>query len=180
MLLVAFVLSAWVLSGVVLRALDSDEIREGTTMSGVPLGGETREAAGELIAETKPRKVKVSGPRRSVTVAAPQAGLTVDVDASVERAYGSGRGGIGPILAGPLDLPGGEDLEPVYEPVDSKRLDRTVGRIVGRVNREPFVGALSIDPSTLSVTTERPKAGVEVRRGPTRECAAGGLRNGER
>lgn len=163
------VLLAWVLSGFLLRALNSGEILDGTSMGGVALGDKTRSQATELIAEIEPPKVELSGPRRTFTVRAPQAGLVIDVEGSVERAYSSGRGGIGAVLAGPLDLSGDRDLEPTYEPVDSKRLARTVDRIVEQVNREPFVGALSIDRETLEVTTKQPKVGVQVRRGPTQE-----------
>jgi len=162
-------LLVWVLSGFLLRALNSGEILDGTSMAGVALGNQTRAQATELIAEIEPQAVELSGPRRSFTVRAPQAGLVIDVEGSAERAYSSRPGGIGAILAGPLALSGDRDLEPAYQPVDSKRLTRTVDRIADQVDREPFVGALSIDRETLEVTTKQPEAGVQVRRGPTEE-----------
>lgn len=162
-------LLVWVLSGFLLRALNSGEILDGMSMGGVALGDQTRAQAAELIAEIEPQKVELSGPRRTFAVRAPQAGLVIDVEGSAERAYSSGRGGIGAILAGPLDPFGDRDLEPAYEPVDSNRLARTVDRIADQVDREPFVGALSIDRETLEVATKQPEAGVQVRRGPTEE-----------
>ncbi len=61
------------------------------------------------------------------------------------------------------------DLLPVYRPANEKRLARSINRIADRIDRRPFVGALRIDPETLEVSTERPEAGVEVRRDLTRE-----------
>ena len=162
-------LLVWVLSGFLLRALNSGEILDGTSMGGVALGDQTRAQAAELIAEIESQTVELSGPRRTFAVRAPQAGLVIDVEGSAERAYSSGRGGIGAILAGPLDPFGDRDLEPAYGPVDSRRLARTVDRIADKVDREPFVGALSIDREMLEVATKQPEAGVQVRRVPTEE-----------
>jgi hypothetical protein len=164
-----FALVAWVLSGFLLRAVSSGEVLDGTSMSGVELGGQTREDAPDLIAEIELPTVELSGPGRSFTVRAPQAGLVIDVEESAERAYSSGRAGTGTIVGGPLYLLGDRELEPAYEPVDTERLRRTVDRIADRVDREPFVGALSIDRETLEVGAEQPEAGVQVRRGPTEE-----------
>lgn len=162
-------LLVWVLSGFLLRALSSGEVLDGTSMGGIVLGGQTRAQAAEQIAEIEPQTVELLGPRRTFTVRAPQAGLVIDVEGSAERAYSSGRGGIGPILTGPLSLFGDRELQPAYEPVHTERLRRTVDRIADRVDREPFVGALSIDRETLEVATKQPEAGVQVRRGPTEE-----------
>ena len=85
--MVVLVLVVWVSSGFLLRAINSGEIIDGTRMGGVALGDKTRSQAAELIAEIEPQKVKLSGPRRTFTVPAPRAGLVVDVDASVERAW---------------------------------------------------------------------------------------------
>jgi len=159
----------WILSGFLLRALSPGDVLDGTSMGGIELGGQTRERAGELIAGIEPRTVKLSGAGRTFTVRALQAGLVIDVESSTERAHSSGRTGIGAILKGPLSLFGNRELEPEYSPVDSKRLARTVDRIADQVDREPFVGALSIDPETLEVETEQPQAGVLVRRARTTE-----------
>ena len=166
------------LSGFLLRALNSGEILAGTSMGGVALGDKARVQAAGLIAEIKPQTVQLSGPRRTFTIRAPQAGLVIDVDGSVERAYSSGRSGIAAILAGPLVLSGERNLEPTFEPVDSRRLSRTVGRIADQVDREPFTGALVIDRETLAVETERPEAGVTVRRGRTEEDLLDAFRAG--
>ena len=178
LLTAGLVLLAWVLSGFLLRGFTSGEILDGTSVGGVALGGKTRAEAAELIAEIKPQKVKLSGPRRTFAVRAPQAGLVIDVDESVDRAYSSGRDGIGAILAGPLSLSGDRELEPAYEPVDSKRLNRTVDRIAEQVDREPFVGALSIDRGTLEVTTKQPEVGVQVRPGRTEDALLEAFRAG--
>lgn len=173
------VVLVWVLSGFLLRAMSSGEVLDGTSMSGTELGGQDREQAAELIAEIKPQKLEMSGGKERFTLRAPQAGLVVDLDDSVERAYSAGRSGFGAILKGPLVMFNDSDLEPAYKPVDAKRLNRTVNRIADKLDREPFVGALSIDPDTLDVTTEQPKEGVFVRRSATREMLLKAFRSGD-
>jgi hypothetical protein len=170
---------AWVLSGVLLRALESGQVLGGTSMRGVDLGGQTREEAAETIAGLEPVTVELVAPQRSFAVTAPQAGLNVDVDASAERAYSAGRAGVAAIIGGPLFLIGDRDVGPAYEPLESERLRRTVGRIADRFDREPFVGALAIDRNTLEVTAKEPKAGARVRRGATREALQGAFRSGK-
>ncbi len=166
------------LTGLLLRGLDSGRVLAGTTVAGVEVGGETREGAAELIAGIEPAAVELLAPRQSFTVKAPRAGLSVDVAGSTERAYGAGRDGIGAILAGPLSVLGEREVEPLYEPVDSRRLRRTVARVAERVDREPFVGALSIDRETLDVGADQPEAGVRVRRRPAREALLAAFRSG--
>ena len=99
-------------------------------------------------------------------------------ESSAERAISSGRGGFGALIAGPLSLFLNRELEPEYEPVNSKRLVRTVDRIADRIDREPFVGALSVDPATLEVATEQPEAGIGVRRGLTAQSLLAAFRAG--
>lgn len=159
----------WLLSGFIVRGLNSGEVLDGTSMSGVDLGGQTREQSAELIEATEPQEVKLTGAHDTITIRAPQAGLVVDTEASAERAYSAGRSGVGAILKGPLVLFGERELEPVYEPVRAKRLTRTVDRVADQVDREPFVGALETDPATLGVSVKQPKAGVRVRRESTRQ-----------
>jgi len=163
------VVLVWVLSGFLVRAFSSGEILNGTTMSGIELGGQTRGQAADTISEIETAEVELLRARETFTVKAPQAGLVVDVEGSADRAYSSGRSGIGAILKGPLVPFMDRELEPVYEPVNSKRLDRTVNRLADKLDREPFVGALSIDPDTLDVSIEQPKAGVRVKRDATRD-----------
>ena len=55
-------LLVWVLSGFLLRALNSGEILDGTSMGGVALGDQTRAQAAELIAEIESQTVELSGP----------------------------------------------------------------------------------------------------------------------
>lgn len=163
-------LVVWLLSGVLLRALESGEILGGTSMGGVDLGGQTREEAAETIAGMEPAAVELVAPQRSFTVRAPQVGFNVDAEASAERAYSAGRAGVGAIIGGPLFLVAEREVEPAYEPLEPERLRRTVGRIADRIDREPFVGALSIDRDTLEVSAREPKAGAQVRRGATRDA----------
>lgn len=168
----------WVLSGFLVRAFSSGEILDGTSMAGVELGGESRPAAAKLIDGIEPRVVELEGGPRTLRVRAPQAGLVVDDLASAGSAYSAGRSGLGSILAGPLVLFGDREVEPVYEPVNSKRLDRTVNRLADRLDREPFVGALSIDPGTLEVTFDQPEAGSFVRRDETSDQLLDAFRAG--
>ena len=116
----------WVLSGFLLRALSSGEVLDGTRMSGIALGGQTREQAAALIGGLEPRLVQLSEGNRTVIVRASRAGLVIGGDKSADRAYSAGRSGIGSFLNGPLVLFGGRELEPEYKPVDSKRLALTV------------------------------------------------------
>lgn len=168
----------WVLAGVVVRALDSGEILDGTTVAGVELGGSTEAEAAELIATIEPPAVVLEAPSRSFTIRAPRAGLEIDAEASAERAYAVGRSGVVALLSGPLDLFADRELEPVYRPVDRARLERTVARIAGRVDRPPFPGALDIDPQTLAVAVEPPEAGVVVSRAATEEALLDALLSG--
>jgi vancomycin resistance protein YoaR len=158
-----------VLSGFVLRAFSSGQVLDGTSMAGIELGGESREGAAELIAGIEPQKAELSASGQTFTVRAPQAGLVIDVQSTAERAYTAGRAGFGAILKGPLFLFADREIQPSFEQVDSKRLARTVNRIADQLDREPFVGALSIDRDTLDVTIEQPEAGVRVQRGAAKK-----------
>ena len=172
-------LLVWVLSGFLLRALDSGEILPGTSMAGTDLGGESRGGASKLIADIEPRIVKLEGGPKTLEVSGPQAGLVIDANASSRRAHSAGRSGVGAILAGPLFLLTDREVQPSYEPVDSKRLDRTVNRLADRLDREPFVGALSVDPDTLEVSFDQPEAGSFVRRDATRDRLLEAFRAGD-
>lgn len=157
------------ISGFALRALDSGKVLDGTSMDGVDLGGQTRVEAANTIEGIPPRATELLGGGESFNVRAPQAGLTVDARESSDQAYDAGRSGIGSILKGPLFLVTDREVEPVFDPINQKRLKRTVNRIADEIDREPFVGALSVDPGTLEVTTEQPEAGVLVERGELKQ-----------
>lgn len=159
----------WILSGFLLRALNSGEVLGGTSMEGIELGGETQAQAARLIKDLAPRQTVLSGGGSEFRIRAPQAGLTVDEDASADRAYEAGRSGVLAFLGGPVPFLSSREVDPVFAPVNEGRLRRTVGRIADRLDRPPFVGALSIDPATLEVTTEEPEAGLLVRRPVTQE-----------
>ncbi|MGB0119415.1 MAG: VanW family protein [Solirubrobacterales bacterium] len=154
----------WVLSGFLLRAFSSGEVLGGTNISGTELGGESRTDAARVIGEMEPESIQLLGSQNEITVRAPQAGLVVDSQSSADRAYSAGRNGVGAILAGPAGLMIDREVKPVYEPVNVKRLNRTVNRIAEEVDREPYVGALSINGKTLAVTADQPKAGLRVQR----------------
>lgn len=169
----------WVLSGILLRSFSSGEVLDGTSMSGIPLGGETRASAARVIAEIKPNKSELSAEDETITVRAPEAGLVIDDESSADEAYSAGRSGLGAIVKGPLVMFGEREVEPVYEPVNEKRLNRTVKRIASQVDREPFVGALTIDSETLAVTTQLPEAGLLVEREQTATDLIDTLRAGK-
>ncbi|MDQ2700382.1 MAG: VanW family protein [Actinomycetota bacterium] len=175
---IAGVLIVWVLSGFVLRSLNSGEVLGGTSMAGIDLGGEDRHGAAELISGIQPRKVKLVRAQQTITVGASQAGLEIDSESSADRAYSAGRSGIGAVLKGPLTFFSDREVEPVFRATNEKRLTRTVNGIADRLDREPYVGALSIDSGTLAVTFEPPKAGVRVRRTVMREQLLEALESG--
>lgn len=170
LLAVGMLVAGWVLSGLLLRDLESGSVLAGTSVGGVEVGGKSRQEAAKMIAEGEPVTVEVTGPRKSFEVKAPRAGLTVDAEETAERAYSAGREGVGAILGGPLFLLAEREVEPVYEPVNSAQLRRRIDRIAERVDREPFVGALTVDRETLEVSAEQPEAGVRVRRAAVRSA----------
>ncbi len=169
----------WVISGFALRALESGKVLDGTSLDGVDLGGQTRVEAAKSIEEIPPHRTELLGAGEKITVRAPQAGLVVDARASAERAYEAGRTGLGSILGGPLFLLTERESDTAFAPVNQRRLNRTVDRVSEQVDREPFVGALSIDSGTLQVTTEQPEAGVVVERAKLKDELVAALEKGE-
>lgn len=178
LLVAACLVLLWVTSGVVLRALDSGKVLGGTSFDGVDLGGQTRVEAARAIEATPPRSTSMTDGQKSFTVRAPRAGLVLDTQATAQDAYSAGRSGIGSIIGGPLFLVTDREVEPVYEPLQERRLKRTIDRIADKVDREPFVGALTVDPDSLEVTTKRPEAGLVVRRPAAREQLVEAIESG--
>jgi len=114
---VLFLLAASLLSGAI-RLLYAGRILPGITVAGVNLSNQTVEQAAAMLNErlTYPRNGKILFRYgEEVWVARPEElGMVFDVGATVERAYGVGRGALFPSLAGQIDaLWVGMELPPV-------------------------------------------------------------------
>lgn len=171
-------LVVWVLSGLALRVANSGKVLPGTSVAGLELGGSSREAVVDRLAGADPRRVTLRSRSRELTVSAPRAGFELDLDATAERALKAGRGGFGVgIFAGPMLLVGDRESPLIYESVDESKLQAAIKRIADRVDREPFLGALSVNPQSLVVRTKQPRAGLTVTRAPGRKALADAFRS---
>ncbi|MGH2379458.1 MAG: peptidoglycan binding domain-containing protein, partial [Candidatus Limnocylindria bacterium] len=153
----------WGAAGLAVRISHRDRLLPGTQVAGIDLGGLSRAEASSRLAGLPPAIVAVTHRRRSFRVGARQIGLRVDVAATAERAMQAGRDGtLDLLIGGASALWSRRDLSLSYEEVDSDRLDDAIDAIAHRVDREPFAGALSIDPETLRVRARAPRPGREV------------------
>ncbi len=166
---IAAVVAIWIVSGLVLRLGASGEILPGTSVAGVDLGGLSRNDATDRIRAMSPETVTLAAESGDFEVRAKQAGLELDLEATVDQAYDAGRTGLGAIVGGPAVMFGERETGLAYEEVQTRKLRATIDQISDEVDREPFSGALSTDPNTLEVTTKQPKAGVTVARSQARE-----------
>lgn len=156
----------WVATGLVVRGSHADRALPGTHVAGIDLGGMSRDEASRELAALPLGAVTLTDGKRSFPVAADEVGISIDVAATVERAVRAGRGGaLEQLIGGAALLWSRRDVSPVYEEADRDRLDAAIAAIAARFDREPFAGALSIDPETLGVEIEPPRPGRAVARG---------------
>lgn len=128
-----------------------DKVPRGTTISGVDVGGRTRDQAADALREglasAEARPIEASVGSEEVTVVPAEAGLSVDIDASLDAA-GAGTGWSPDWLW--RYFTGGEDLEAVVdvdEPTMTAYLDELQRRArppgprrVGHLPRHPGAG----------------------------------------
>lgn len=144
-------------------ALTGDEVPGETTVLGVPLGGLSEdEAKAKLTAGVKDRlnlPVKLAAGGKTYQVKPGDAGLSLDVDATVEAA-GAGRS-LNPARMWQV-MTGGDAVEPVVR-TDEAKLKAATDRIAGRVDRLATEGTITFTDDTLPVQ-QKPTAGLTVDR----------------
>ncbi|MBG0857742.1 VanW family protein [Streptomyces spinoverrucosus] len=146
------------------------EIEAGTTVRGVDIGGLTRaEATTKLeqhLAATGPRKLAVKVGDRKGTIDPRQAGLTFDIQATLEQAETTGADPVGAI--GGLFRSGG-DVEPVVR-VDDDKARAALGKLARSLDQQARDGAVSFDDGRVEQVAPRTGYALDV------DAAIGALR----
>jgi len=162
-ILLAFVV---LLTALAVRVVHSGEILPGVRVAGVPLSGLSEdEAQQRLTPALRPRgAVALVAEGLTLKVDPERAGYFADVEASVERALESGRGGpLGGFWSTVAGLLRSRDV-PFTVAVDDPLLHRAVASAAKRIESRAFAGALVVNPGSLTVSTRPPRAGREVDR----------------
>jgi len=133
----------------------------GTTIGGVDVSGLTRDEALAKLQRRigarvgRPAQVRVAG--RTFTLTAQEAGVKVDLDGAVNRAFAAGRGGSLPARGWrELTKSAIDHQEPAPVTADSAAVRTFVGRIHAQLARKPQDAALAISVDSVSVTPEKP------------------------
>ena len=138
-----------------------DKVPRGTTVAGVDIGGKTPEQAEEALraglSDRVDRDIAVTVDGKSVTVSPDDAGLDVDIEASVAQAGGERSWA-------PAHLwdywTGGEEEDPVVI-VDQQALDAALDDLADRVGTAPTDGAVSFEDGRVTVTDPAPGKGFD-------------------
>jgi vancomycin resistance protein YoaR len=135
--------------------LAEDRVPRGTEVAGVPVGGMTSDEAEQALADGLEGRadgtVAWSVQGEQGTLDAEEAGLSVDVPASVEQV--GGRRSWDPAWLWSY-FTGGEDVDAVVE-VDEQALDSALAEATGPVTREPRDGRVEFRRGTVVVTDAR-------------------------
>ena len=167
-LAVGLLCGALLVLAVGVRVTRSDRVLPGVRVAGVALGGATRSEVRQRLAPIVEQAAAVpvtlaAGDRRE-TIAPAAAGYLADLDATADRALASGRGGpLGGLWSTISGLLSTRDV-PLAVHIDRAQMRRGVADLAGRFGRAAFPGELVIEPGTLAVTTQPPRAGREVDR----------------
>lgn len=141
-------------------ALTGEKIPGDTTVLGIPLGGMSEhDAKGKLQAAVNDRlnlPIKVTAGGKTYQVKPADAGLSLDVDATIQAA-GAGRS-LNPARIWQV-LTGGDAVEPVVK-ADEAKLKATVTRLAKQVNRPPTEGTITF--SKAKPVRHQPAAGLTV------------------
>ncbi len=139
-----------------------DRVPRGTTVGGVPIGGLSRAAAEQQLREhllpraSKPIRLRADDETYSVAPA--DAGLALDVPATVDRAYQ-------PTTFNPVRvvtaLVGGDEIAPALD-VDGGRLDKTLDKLAAKIDNKAVEGAITFEGGTPKAT--KPASGRELDR----------------
>ena len=171
----------WVAIAAVLRLVYHGEVLPGTTMAGTAVGGADAAEVRRVLARVNrgDRTVVLVFGERRFTVTAEVAGLRVHIRRSVERALAAGRGGALDFVATPASVLGLRPLDlQVHYVLSAPRLAGQITEIAREIERPPFHGGLSIDPSTLAVRIEPPRDGRDMDRRAAARLLAARLRDG--
>ncbi|MEU3998490.1 VanW family protein [Streptomyces fungicidicus] len=138
------------------------EIKTGTTVRGVDIGGLTQEEAARKLERdlpaAGPRELRVKVGERAGTVDPRQAGIGFDVRATLDRAASTRADPVSVI--GGLFRTGG-DIEPVVR-VDEDRARATLGELARTLDQKVVDGAVSFDGGRVAQTAPRTGYALDV------------------
>ena len=172
----------WSLVAAGLRVAYDGRVLPGTHVAGVALGGSTADEARRLVRtiQTGRRQVSVTYRGRTWTVRGGDIGLRVDEAATTARAVASGRSGpLAGFVSSVTRLLAARDVEPAYAH-DRRMLDGVVRRLATVVDRPSHQGALEVDPTTLAVGVQPPRAGRALDRRATGKLIVARLQSNPR
>lgn len=165
-LAVAALLLVLVVAALVVRASHDGKALPGTRVAGVDVGGASKD---EIVRRLRPlldpaRPLLLRAGGRELRLAPAQAGYRLDLDATARAAVDAGRDGILGGLPATLTSLVGTRRVAVRATVAPAALRGAAKRLAARIDRDPFPGALDIDPATHEVTTSpsRPGQAVDV------------------
>lgn len=157
------VAAAAALAGV--RVATAERVLPRVSLAGEPLGGATREHATQRVRRLARTPVRVEIGTRDFRLNPVVAGRRMDVEATVDRLMAAGRtGAAAGLWTTATTLIATRDVSPVTS-VDGRRLRAAVDRLAASVDRPPFPGAITVDSTSLAVTTRSPRQGLTLDRG---------------
>ena len=157
-----------VLAGIV--AVDywsnSGKIYNGVSVAGVDVGGKPAAEAEALIQERLGEnldQIRLSGPQEEFVLGASQLGISYDVPATVDRAYGVGRGGnVFERLTSRLQAAyGSAEVSPEVA-YDSGQVDAVTEAVARRVDRQPREATVAVQGAEVLVGESREGYGLDV------------------
>ncbi len=156
-----------VLAGVV--ALDywsnSGRIYNGVSVAGVDVGGKTAGEAEAIVQERLAQngdEIRLEGPG-DLTLSVPELGVSYDVPATVDRAYGVGRGGnVFERLTSRLQAAYGSAEIPPEVGYDPERVDAAAEAVARRVDRQPREATVAVEGTEVVVGESREGYGLNV------------------
>ncbi|WP_157544638.1 VanW family protein [Nocardioides halotolerans] len=149
-----------------------EDLPRGTSIAGVEVGGLSRDAAADRLradlAESAAASLEVTVDSRSREIAPADAGLSVDVAASVAQAAGGSRWSPATLWD---RFTGGESLDAVVD-VDDERLDSYLAALDEEIATEPVEGAVRLTRKGAKVTEPVPGTAVDAEAARTALVAA--------
>jgi vancomycin resistance protein YoaR len=136
-------------------AAAGSEVKKGTTVLGIDIGGLSRSEAESKLAAELPAvigsKVTVTAADKTFTLDAVKSGLTVDAHATVEKA---GERSLNPGVIFPVLFGAKERLDPVLS-VDESALQAAVADLAKKVNQKPREGGVTFAGGKAVATQPR-------------------------
>jgi vancomycin resistance protein YoaR len=121
------------------------EVKKGTTVLGIDIGGLSRSEAESKLASELPavisKKVTITAGEKTVTLDTVKSGLAIDAHATVEKA---GERSLNPGVIFPVLFGAKDNLEPVLS-VDEAALNTAVEGIAKKVNQKPREGRVKFE-----------------------------------